>query len=204
MMKQGGAALIGGTANAAVSGAGILAEATAAKQAVVQDLRAKGYSADEAAAVGNRAYRSSVGNHIKTGFKSMAHRLSHTDGSTGGNSGGFTGGGSRFVNRYSAKDGSTMDTVKQPDSNHSSFKYAKNPETGASLTAAEFLAGRRNAGAAQGAAMSASYAPKNTPPPLPQQNTKNAITLPHTREQSGLPDPSREGLPEPKPRLPSP
>ena len=216
MMKQGGAALIGGTANAAVSGAGILTEATAAKQAAVQDLRAKGYSADEAAAVGNRAYRASVGNHIKTGFKSMAHRLSHAEGSTGGNGGGFTGGGSRFVNRYSGKDGSTMDTVKQPDSNHSSFKYAKNPETGASLTAAEFLAERRNTGAAQGAAMSAAYAPKNIaamsaayapknmPPPPPQQNTKSSITLPHTREQSGLPDPSREALPEPQPRLPSP
>ncbi|AIW88758.1 hypothetical protein JO41_02215 [Treponema sp. OMZ 838] len=204
IMKQGGAALIGGTTNAVVSGAGMLTEAKAAKQAAVQDLRAKGYSADEAAAVGNRAYRASVGNHIKTGFKSMAHRLSHAEGSAGGNGGGVTGGGSRFVNRYSGKDGSTMDTVKQPDANHSSFKYAKNPETGASLTAAEFLAERQNAGTAQGSAMSAAYAPKNTPPPPPQQNTKSTITLPQAREQRGLPEPSREALPEPKPRLPAP
>lgn len=195
MMKQGGAALIGGTANAAVSGAGILTEANAAKQEAIQDLRAKGYSADEASSVGNRAYRASIGNHIKTGFKSMAHRLSHADGSTGGNGGAGTAGGSRFVNRYSAKDGSAMDAVKQPDANHSSFKYAKNPETGASLTASEFLNERRNAGAAQGAAMSASYAPKNMPPPEPQK---------YTRGQTELPEPSREALPEPKPRLPSP
>lgn len=204
MMKQGGAALIGGTANAAVSGAGILTEATAAKQAAVQDLRAKGYSADEAAAVGNRAYRASLGNHIKTGFKSMAHGLSHAEGSAGGNGGGFTGGGSRFVNRYSGKDGSTMDTVKQPDSNHSSFKYAKNPETGASLTASEFLNERQNAGAAQGAAMSASYAPKRMPPPKPQKIVKSTIELPQSRDQRGLSAPSREALPEPKPRLPAP
>lgn len=204
MMKQGGAALIGGTANAAVSGAGILTEAKAAKQAAVQDLRAKGYSADEAAVVGDRAYRASIGGHIKTGFKSMAHGLSHAEGSGSGHGGGFTGGGSRFVNRYSGKDGSAMDTVKQPDSNHSSFKYAKNPETGASLTAAEFLADRRNAGAAQGAAMSASYAPKTRAPDAPQKITKSTIELPKPRENGSLPAPSREGLPEPKPRLPAP
>lgn len=196
MMKQGGAALIGGTANAAVSGAGILTEAKAAKQAAVQDLRAKGYSADEAAVVGDRAYRASIGRHIKTGVKSMAHRLSHAEGSASGHGGGFTGGGSRFVNRYSGKDGSAMDTVKQPDSNHSSFKYAKNPETGASLTAAEFLAERRNAGAAQGAAMSASYAPKTRAPDAPQKITKSTIELPKPREN--------RSLPEPKPRLPAP
>ncbi|UTC49853.1 type IV secretion system protein [Treponema sp. OMZ 855] len=204
IMKQGGAALIGGTTNTVVSGAGMLTEAKAAKQAAVQDLRAKGYSADEAAAVGNRAYRASVGNHIKTGFKSMAHRLSHAEGSAGGNGGGFAGGGSRFVNRYSGKDGSGMDAVKQPDANHSSFKYAKNPETGASLTAAEFLAERRNAGTAQGSAMSAAYAPKNTPPHGSQKNIKSSIELPQAREQRSLPEPSREALPEPKPRLPAP
>ena len=88
-----------------------------------------------------------------------------------------------------------MDAVKQPDANHSSFKYAKNPETGASLTASEFLNERRNAGAAQGAAMSASYAPKNMPPPEPQK---------YTLGQTELPEPSREALPDPKPRLPSP
>ena len=204
MMKQGGAALIGGTTNAAVSGAGMLAEAKAAKQAAVQDLRAKGYSADEAAVVGDRAYRASIGRHIKTGVKGMVHRLSHAEGSAGGNGGGFAGGGSRFVNRYSCKDGSGMDAVKQPDANHSSFKYAKNPETGASLTAAEFLAERRNAGTAQGAAMSAAYAPKNTPPHGSQKNIKSSIELPQAREQRSLSEPSREALPEPKPGLPAP
>ena len=134
----------------------------------------------------------------------MAHRLSHAEGSASGHGEGFTGGGSRFVNRYSGKDGSAMDTVKQPDSNHSSFKYAKNPETGASLTAAEFLADRRNAGAAQGAAMSASYAPKTRAPDAPQKITKSTIELPKPRENGSLPAPSREGLPEPKPRLPAP
>lgn len=204
MMKSGGAALIGGTTNAAVSGAGMLTEAKAAKQAAVQDLRAKGYSADEAAVVGDRAYRASIGGHIKTGVKGMVHRLSHAEGAGGTYSGGSSTSGSRFVNRYSGKDGSAMDTVKQPDANHSSFKYAKNPETGASLTAAEFLAERRNAGAAQGSAMSAAYAPKNTPPRGSQKNIKSSIELPQAREQRSLPEPSREALPEPKPRLPAP
>ena len=43
--------------------------------------------------------------------------------------------------------------------------------------------------------MSASYAPKNMPPPEPQK---------YTRGQTELPEPSREALPDPKPRLPSP
>lgn len=203
MMKTGGAALIGGTANAAVSGAGILTEAKAAKQAAVQDLRAKGYSADEAESIGNKAYTTSVAGHVKTGFKSMAHRLSHAgEGANGG--GGYGAGGSRFVNRYSGKDGSTMDDVKQPDANHSSFRFAKNPETGASLTASEFLAERQNAGRAQGAAMSASYAPKRIPPTPPQKIAKSTIELPQSRELGSLPPPAKEALPQPKPRLPPP
>ena len=203
MMKTGGAALIGGTANAAVSGAGILTEAKAAKQAAVQDLRAKGYSADEAESIGNKAYTTSVAGHVKTGFKSMAHRLSHAgEGATGG--GGYGAGGSRFVNRYSGKDGSTMDDVKQPDANHSSFRYAKNPETGASLTASEFLAERQNAGRAQGAAMSASYAPKRMPPTPPQKIAKSTIELPQSRELGSLPAPAKGALPQPKPPLPPP